>query len=209
MFFFINFMQINSVAKKILAFILVLCLVKARTTQVLFLTAVACHLDDINDEYQDILSNNHTVDENEERPLAKYEVTEIIEELPNTVTLGPIITNYTISKPLNLATTKATNTTVENETKKNYLSILHVKVEYDKDNLNDKNPNVFSIKDYINGLKKGLVSGFNSIINKFRKKNVNDELPNVTGSVIFINKLRKSTDVNSREHKSCFDSVRN
>ncbi|CAK1552408.1 unnamed protein product [Leptosia nina] len=184
----------------------------------LFLFFISCavasshHLDeDFSHEYQDILDDSNeetTIKENEvsKTPLLKYEVTEIIEDLPNTETLGPIVTNYTIAKPINLATapsTQANTTAVESETKKNYLSIFHVKVEYDKEKEN-KAPQFFGIKEYIDGLKKGVVSGFNSIIDKFRFKSMT-AMPNVVnGNALFINRLKKVSDFKSREHKRFF-----
>ncbi|CAG4931506.1 unnamed protein product [Colias eurytheme] len=132
-------------------------------------------------------------DEATEKVTSKYDVTEIVVDVPNNATLGPIVVNYTIAKPLNLAKTTVTNSTesvtkptdtIENRTIKNYISIFHIKAEFDKDNNNSNVTNTSGFKDYVIGLKKGIVDGFNSFFAK---------------PILFLKSLRgKNYDVSNR-----------
>ncbi|XP_038214830.1 uncharacterized protein LOC119834511 [Zerene cesonia] len=120
--------------------------------------------------------NELSIQDDETEVLSNYEVTEIVIDVPNNATLGPIIANYTIARPLNLAATPVpatqttesvtkTTTNVENKTQKSYISIFHIKAEFDKNGRENNKVNVTDtsgFKDYIIGLRKGIVDGFNS-----------------------------------------------
>ncbi|XP_045503464.1 uncharacterized protein LOC123700326 [Colias croceus] len=157
---------------------------------------------DYSSEEDENFNELKTQDEAIEEVTSKYDVTEIVVDVPNNATLGPIVVNYTIAKPLNLAKTTVTNTTesvtkatdIENKTKKNYISIFHIKAEFDKDKDNSNVTNTSGFKEYVIGLKKGIVDGFNSFFAKpilylksLRGKNydVSNRLPKIDADEMY------------------------
>lgn len=168
-----------------------------------------------------------------ETPQPRYEVTEIIDDLPNTENvLSPIVTNFTLTKPLNHSTNTsifnntdavdhssinfANNKETINNLKKNYISIFHVKAEFDDNNNKQgpapvqnihihKYPHFIGFRDYIHGVRKGIESGLNHFIHK-DKYIINTNEPNeMAGSVLFFNKLHnKASDVATNVHRAIF-----
>lgn len=113
---------------------------------------------------------------------ATYEVTENVVDIPdNSTRTGPVVVNYTTPRPLNTAnlpdavsniTDPPTNSNHYGfvtepddgsaKPKKNYFSIFHVKAEYDdKPNVPnvDYNSRPSGFKDYVLGLKQGIING--------------------------------------------------
>ncbi|XP_032527022.2 uncharacterized protein LOC116777523 isoform X1 [Danaus plexippus] len=147
-----------------------------------------------------------------ERPISNYEVTEIVVDIPDNRTVGPIITNYTIPRPLNTVpivtetenvinngeTERVTiSTDHEKEGKKNYVSIFHVKAEFeDKTEQttqvvdNHHVSHVSGFKNYLHTIKQGIIDGVKSIIGR-HKVNYDDS----DGPLGFINKLHKKSTV--------------
>ncbi|CAH0713402.1 unnamed protein product, partial [Brenthis ino] len=165
------------------------------------------------DEYQNKLSKEGEKQkmETSTKPISSYEVTEIVNDIANDRNIGPIHTNFTIQKPLNIASTikvpvtENDQVTDEEEEKKNCITILRVKAEYDnrkdinsineEDLVFNKVPHISGIKDYLYGIKKGIVSGFNSIIHRSKSKESVDDDED-TGPLSIFDKLhKKSTDV--------------
>ncbi|XP_026313585.1 uncharacterized protein LOC113225481 [Hyposmocoma kahamanoa] len=117
-----------------------------------------------SEEYYDSSSNDEqrlydeektsTFTDQTETPQSQYEVTEIIDDIANTENiLGPIVTNFTLTKPLNNATNtdiftvtsdidnqSTNNKETVNQLKKNYISIFHVKAEFDNNNKQETSP---------------------------------------------------------------------
>ncbi|XP_063388573.1 uncharacterized protein LOC134674433 [Cydia fagiglandana] len=106
-----------------------------------------------------------------------YEVTEIVDDIPNIVTYKPIVTNFTIRLPLNNATSiNGNNIGNSNENKKNKgnvprkssINIFHVNAEFDDDrekkpviqNINiHKIPfGIFKVKDHVDRIKDNVVN---------------------------------------------------
>nr|XP_037872440.1 uncharacterized protein LOC119629706 [Bombyx mori] len=84
-----------------------------------------------------------------------YEVTEIIIDVPDDRPhVGPVTTNYIISKPLN----HAVNNT---ELKTNKISVLQINAEYDDKN-NENYSLIRGIKDYFHGIKNKVVKTVNN-----------------------------------------------
>ncbi|XP_023942012.2 FK506-binding protein 5-like isoform X1 [Bicyclus anynana] len=172
---------------------------------------------------------------------AKYEVTENVIDVPDDRTRGPIVTNYSITRPLNTPAAPTSTTEVsendknnnegdkrpasggsdvnkveEGSGKKNYISILHVKAEIDNTDKhnNDKiessnsdfgSPHVSGIKEYFNGIKKGIVNGFNSIINLQHRTEATHAPEEPTGPFGFLNKItRKSSQFAQSIHNHIF-----
>lgn len=106
-----------------------------------------------------------------------YEVTEIVDDIPNIVTFKPILTNFTIKLPLNNATVINGNSIENsNENKKNKgnvprkssINIFHVNAEFDDDK--DKKPviqninihkipfGIFKVKDNVDKIKEDFLN---------------------------------------------------
>lgn len=90
-----------------------------------------------------------------------YDITELIDDIPDTRTKGPIVLDYTIRKELNTVHQTVTTPKIEvgNKNKEDNTK---------NNNKNDKDSDKFLpiIKEYFNSLKKGIVDGFNSVIRK-------------------------------------------
>ncbi|XP_063541550.1 uncharacterized protein LOC134750316 [Cydia strobilella] len=93
-----------------------------------------------------------------------YEVTEIVDDIPNIVTYKPIVTNFTIKLPLNNATSINENKKNKgNVPRKSSINIFHVNAEFDDDK--DKKPviqninihripfGIFKVKDNVDKIK--------------------------------------------------------
>lgn len=179
------------------------------------------------------ITSTLTDDPETPRPRSQYEVTENVDDIPNTESpVRPIVSNFTLSIPLNLATNTTANFNVtvtdnqsnnnsENSTesinnlKKNSISIFHVKAEFDDNNNKQEATPVQNIhihrypyfgefKDYIHGVRKGIERGLTSFIHKHKHPIVND--PNVmAGPVFFFNKFRnKASDASANVHRAIF-----
>ncbi|XP_050353698.1 uncharacterized protein LOC126775677 [Nymphalis io] len=170
------------------------------------------------DEYENTLSDEEFTKKEEAvttRPVSYYEVTEIVIDIPDNRTRGPIIANYSIARPLNLAPTTTTtlatfekeNSTIENNNNNKVTTNKNdndVKITVDPYN---NIPFVPIIKEYWLGIKKGIVDGFNSIINVNEKSNTNngDNFHSYPGPFSFISKLQKqSTDAAHKFHSTLF-----
>lgn len=90
-----------------------------------------------------------------------YDVTELIDDIPDTRTKGPIVLDYTIRRELNTVLQTVTTPKIEvgNKNKEDNTK---------NNNKNDTDSDKFLpiIKEYFNSLKKGIVDGFNSVIRK-------------------------------------------
>ncbi|XP_047999426.1 uncharacterized protein LOC125236607 [Leguminivora glycinivorella] len=105
---------------------------------------------DNEEEITYILTDRPSVEE--DKP--SYEVTEIVDDIPNTVTFKPIVTNFTIKVPLNNATTVTSNANSIKDTNENKINkgnvprktsinIFHVNAEIEDDK--DKKPVIQNI----------------------------------------------------------------
>ncbi|CAH2052563.1 unnamed protein product, partial [Iphiclides podalirius] len=129
---------------------------------------------------------------------ATYEVTENVVDIPDTSTrIGPVVVNYTTARPLNnagVSNNAANNITgpvnfngnsqVSNhgfvdeadsgsaKPKKNSFSILHVKAEYDDKPSPPNADRPSGFKDYVLGLKRGIINGLYKL---FKKKYSNED----------------------------------
>lgn len=162
-----------------------------------------------------------------ETPQSQYEVTEIIYDIPNTENiLGPVVTNFTLTRPLNNATntanlnfTSAINNHSKNDKetinklKKNHISIFHVTAEFDNDKQKTspvqnihihKYPHFIGFRDYMHGLRKGIESGLNHFMHKDKYINVN--VPNAMAQpVLLFNKFHnKGGDLAASVHRAIF-----
>ncbi|XP_069356706.1 uncharacterized protein [Maniola hyperantus] len=169
---------------------------------------------------------------------AGYAVTEFIIDIPDDRPKGPIFTNFSIAKPLNIASNQIPSSEKDKNTdnsgndkereteetdeeegtgKKNYISILHVKAEYDKNDKTNKDrietsdfdfgnvPHVSGIKEYFKGIKQGIVNGFHSIVHKKRDNEENHSQDVNTGPFSFFNKIqKKGSDFAHKIHTSIF-----
>lgn len=157
---------------------------------------------------------------------SKYEITENVIDVPNNMTIaGPIITNYTITKPLNALPNNTTNsidlnsqTNKENAAinpKKHTFSIFHVKAEFEDSkpnhpNIDPNGPaqvyhyNNINLREYLDGIKRGLARGINSLININREYDVKKGVyvPNVivTSPVKYLQTLQKKGEDVVREY---------
>lgn len=101
-----------------------------------------------------------------------------------------------------------------NKLKKNYISIFHVKAEFDNNNKQEnspiqnihihKYPHFIGFRDYIHGLKKGIESGLNNYMDKDKYFNMN--VPNgMAGPVMFFHKFHnKGSDLATNVHRAIF-----
>ncbi|XP_023942013.2 uncharacterized protein LOC112048627 isoform X2 [Bicyclus anynana] len=133
---------------------------------------------------------------------AKYEVTENVIDVPDDRTRGPIVTNYSITRPLNTPAAPTSTTEVSENDKNN--------------NEGDKRPasggsdvnkveEGSGIKEYFNGIKKGIVNGFNSIINLQHRTEATHAPEEPTGPFGFLNKItRKSSQFAQSIHNHIF-----
>lgn len=147
-----------------------------------------------------------------ERSQSRYEVTEIIDDIPNTEnTRIPIVANFTINRPLNQAPNNtavanstrpsnnqsninsANNNETPNNLRKSTVSIFHVRAEFDDNKRTTPTQNIHihkypylpGFRDYIHGVRRGVTQGLNTFINRDRHTNVND--PNVMAKPGFFN----------------------
>nr|XP_026501407.1 uncharacterized protein LOC113404666 [Vanessa tameamea] len=166
------------------------------------------------DEYENTLSDEEFTKKDESvttRPVSKYEVTEIVIDIPDNRTKGPIITNYSIARPLNLAPTNITLTTFEKENN-TIESNNNNKITANKNDKDDKItdpydnlPFVPKIKEYFLSIKKGIVDGFNSIVRVNEKSNNVDHVRSYAGPLSFLSKLHKqSSDSAHKFHSTLF-----
>ncbi|XP_047538574.1 uncharacterized protein LOC125072106 [Vanessa atalanta] len=173
--------------------------------------------DDYNnyeDEYENTLSDEEFTKKDESvttRPVSRYEVTEIVIDIPDNRTKGPIVTNYSIARPLNLAPTNITLTIFEkeNNTVDNNNNNKITANKNDKDDKitdpYDNLPFMPMIKEYFLGIKKGIVDGFNSIVHVNEKSNDVDHVRSYEGPLSFLSKLHKqSSDSAHKFHSTLF-----
>ncbi|KAJ2937931.1 hypothetical protein O0L34_g14205 [Tuta absoluta] len=172
--------------------------------------------------------NDKQADEQTEIPEAKYEVTELVDDIPNNTTVsGPVFANFTVAIPLNnvtIANISSIDNMIDNNDKKilasakrNYISIFHIKAEYDNNkpeitviqNNKPSFPGLQGFRDYLKGVRQGIINGIQSFVNNNNYSNNNGEVPvnNVNGNnnqapdvhnivnapVVFWNKLQGRT----------------
>lgn len=174
-----------------------------------------CDNVDIEQDYEQDEFNS-TLNEETENADVKYEITENIRDTANNITKLPIDINFMLAVPLNNVsnifsnnnTIDITNTTYTKEElsenpRTKYISILHIKADFDDHNrlqflkpiADAVNPIkiVNNLQEYINGVKVGINSGINGV----GAGNTGDKIvyiPNViAGPVVFLNKLQRRT----------------
>ncbi|XP_063368368.1 uncharacterized protein LOC134656774 [Cydia amplana] len=123
--------------------------------------------DDDEEEETYILTDKPPIDD---KP--GYEVTEIVDDIPNIVTYKPIVTNFTIKLPLNNATVINGNSNENkknksNDPRKSSISIFHVNAEFDDDK--EKKPviqninihripfGIFKVKDHVDKINDNVL----------------------------------------------------
>ncbi|XP_046964412.1 uncharacterized protein LOC124533252 [Vanessa cardui] len=164
------------------------------------------------DDYENTLFDEEFTKKDESvttRPVPRYEVTEIVIDIPDNRTTGPIITNFSIPRPLNLAPTTAPTIQKENNTAQSNNNNMITANKNDKD---DKTTDPYDnlsfvpmIKEYLLGIKKGIVDGFNSIVHVNEKSNDVDHVRSYVGPLSFLSKLHKhSSDSVHKFHSTLF-----
>lgn len=122
------------------------------------------HSHDYGEEYENTLFDEEFTknDDAVTKQPNGYDITEQIDDIPDTRTKGPIVPNYTIRKKLNTVPQSVTTPKIDEANKNKEDKIKN------NNNNNEKVSNTFLpiIREYFTSLKKGIVDGFNSIIRK-------------------------------------------
>ncbi|CAH2093362.1 unnamed protein product [Euphydryas editha] len=124
------------------------------------------HYHDYEEEYENTLFDEEFT-KNDEAVTKKpkgYEVTEMVDDIPDNRTKGTIIPNYTIKRNLNTVPTSATTASTDKEDE--------IRKNDNKKTKEDSETFLPIITDYLVGFKKGLVNGFNNI---FQKRHYEDD----------------------------------
>ncbi|CAH2237175.1 uncharacterized protein LOC120627874 [Pararge aegeria] len=138
---------------------------------------------------------------------ANYAVTELVIDVPDDRTKGPIIANYSISKPINIASTTVSTAGFDKDKNSNEGNQNTASSGSDGNKVVDPDENEDStgIKEYFNGIKQGIVNGFNSIIHKNSNTEESHTHDGETEPFSFFNKIqRKGSDFAQKIHNHIF-----
>ncbi|XP_045770438.1 immunoglobulin G-binding protein A-like [Maniola jurtina] len=132
---------------------------------------------------------------------AGYAVTELVIDIPDDTPKGPIVTNFSIAKPLNIASNPIPSLDKDKNTNNSGNDLDKGKETEETDEKEEGT----GIKEYFNGIKQGIVNGFNSIVLKRRNSEENHTDDFNTGPFNFFNKIhKKSSDFAQKIHNSIF-----
>nr|XP_034827892.1 protein TonB-like [Maniola hyperantus] len=129
---------------------------------------------------------------------AGYAVTEFIIDIPDDRPKGPIFTNFSIAKPLNIASNQIPSSEKDKNTDNSGNDKERETEETDEEEGT-------GIKEYFKGIKQGIVNGFHSIVHKKRDNEENHSQDVNTGPFSFFNKIqKKGSDFAHKIHTSIF-----